>query len=47
MGHHPVTVNLETDMVYVGVSFSMLMYCNECVMRPKAYWKSNLLLSWT
>ena len=30
-----------------GVSFSMLMYYNEHIMRLKVYWKLNLPPSWT
>ena len=36
-----------TVMALVGVSFSMVMYYNEHIMRLKVYWKSNLLPSWT
>ena len=40
-------VSLITVMALVGVSFSMLMYYNECIMRHKVHWKLNLLPSWT
>ena len=36
-----------TVMALVGVSFSMLMYYNEGIMKFKIYGKSNLLPSWT
>ena len=32
----------STVMVLLGVSFSVLIYYNEHIMRLKAYWKSNL-----
>ena len=32
-------VGLRIVMVLVGVSFSLLMYYNECIMRFKVYWK--------
>ena len=40
-------VSLITVMVLVGVSFSMLMYYNEHIMKPKVHWESNLPPSWT
>ena len=36
------TVGLRTVMMLLGVSFSVLIYYNEHIMRLKAYWKSNL-----
>ena len=39
-------VGLGTVMALVHVSFSMLMYYNEHIMRLKGYWKSNLPPSW-
>ena len=35
-------VRLGTVMALVGVSFSMLMYYSECIMRLNVYGKSNL-----
>ena len=43
----PFMVSLGTVLVLVGVSFSMLMYYNECIMRLKVHWKLNLPPSWT
>ena len=43
----PFMVGLGTVMVPVGVSFSMEMHYNECIMKLKVCWKSNLLPSWT
>ena len=43
----PFTVSLRTVMALVGVSFSMLRYYSEHIMRLKVYWRSNLLPSWT
>ena len=40
-------VGLGTVMVPVGVSFSMLVYCNAHIMRLKVHRKSNLLPSCT
>ena len=40
-------VGPRTVMAPVGVSFSMLMYYNECIMKLTIYWKSNLPPSWT
>ena len=40
-------VGLGTVMVPVGVSFSMLVYYNEHIMRLKVHRKSNLLPSCT
>ena len=40
LGHFlPFMVGLRIVMVLVGVSFSLLMYYNECIMRFKVYWK--------
>ena len=38
----PFMVGLRTVLALVGVSFSMLMYYNEPIMRLKVPWKSNL-----
>ena len=38
----PFMVGIGTVMAPVSVSFSLLIYYNECIMRPKVYWKSNL-----
>ena len=43
----PFMVGLRTVMAPVGVSLSMLIHYNECIMRLKFYWKLNLLPSWT
>ena len=43
----PFMVILGTVMALVGVSFSMLMYYNEHIMRVIVYWKLHLLPSWT
>ena len=43
----PLMVGLRTVMALVGVSFSMLIYYNEHIMRLKVYWKFNLPPSWT
>ena len=43
----PFMVSLGTVMALVGMSFSMLIYYNECIIRLKVYWKSNLPPSWT
>ena len=43
----PFMVSLRTVMALLGVSFSMLIYYNECIMRLKVHWKSKLLPSWT
>ena len=37
----PFMVSLGTVMALVGVSFSMLIYYNERIMRLKVYWKSK------
>jgi len=34
--------SLRTVKLLVGMSFSMLIYYNEHIMRLKAYWESNL-----
>ena len=43
----PLTVGLRTVMAPVDVSLDILMYYNDCIMRIKVHWKSNLLPSWT
>ena len=40
----PFMVSLGTVSAQVGVSFNMLAYYNEGIMRLKVCWKSNLLL---
>ena len=50
LGHCPLfgLLWLASELSWsMGVSFSMLMYYSECIMRLKVYWKSNLLPSWT
>ena len=37
----PFMVSLRTVMALLGVSFSMLIYYNECIMRLKVHWKSE------
>ena len=39
----PFKVGLGTVMVSVGVSFNVLMYCNESVISPKIHLKLILL----
>ena len=43
----PFQVSLGTVMAPVSVSFNMLMYYSEHIIRLKVYWKLNLLQSWT
>ena len=40
-------VRLRTVMALVGVSFSMLTYYDELMMRLKVCWKLNIPPSWT
>ena len=42
----PFIVGFRTVMAPVGVSFSMLIYYSDCIIRLKVYWKSNLPPSW-
>ena len=43
----PFMVSLETAMALRSVSFNVLMYYNEHIMRLKIYWESSLSPSWT
>ena len=40
-------VGLGTVMALVGVSFSLLMFYDECILRLKVCWKLDVLPSWT
>lgn len=39
--------SLRTVKLLVGMSFSMLIYYSEHIIKLKVYWKSNLSPSWT
>ena len=43
----PLMVSLETVMVLMDVSFSLLMYYDEHILRLKVYWKFTCQPSWT
>ena len=40
-------VGLGTLMALVGVSFTLLMFYDECILRLKVYRKLDVLPSWT
>ena len=46
LGHHLLfwlfMLGLGTVMAQLGMSYSLLIYYNKCVMRLRVYWKSNL-----